>query len=54
MHSQHGIHRLGVADSTQPAAEEMTFIRHLHFEDPITVKINGHKNMGIIFKPQKG
>jgi len=40
--------------SKQPAIEEKTFIRHLHFEDPLTVKINGHKNMGIIFKPQKG
>jgi CheY-like chemotaxis protein len=40
--------------SKQTAIEEKAFIRHLHFEDPFTVKINGHKNMGIIFKPQKG
>ena len=40
--------------SKQPAVEELTFIRHLHFEDPLMVRINGHKNMGIIFKPQKG
>jgi CheY-like chemotaxis protein len=38
----------------QPAVEELKFIRHLHFDDPITVRINGHKNMGIIFKPTKG
>jgi hypothetical protein len=38
----------------QPAVDEMTFIRHLHFENPLTVRINGHKNMGIISKPQKG
>ena len=40
--------------SKQSALEEMTFIRHLRFDDPLTVRINGHKNMGIIFKPQKG
>jgi hypothetical protein len=40
--------------SKQPALEDLRFIRHLHFEDPLMVRINGHKNMGIIFKPQKG
>jgi CheY-like chemotaxis protein len=40
--------------SKQVAAEEMAFIRHIHLEDPFTVRINGHKNRGIIFKPQKG
>jgi hypothetical protein len=39
--------------SKQPAVEESTYIRHLHFDDPITVRINGHKNMGIILKPEK-
>ena len=39
--------------SKQPAVEETTYIRHLHFDDPITVRINGHKNMGIILKPKK-
>jgi CheY-like chemotaxis protein len=35
----------------QQAVEELQFTRHLHFEAPITVKINGHKNKGIILKP---
>lgn len=39
--------------SKQPAVEETTFIRHLQFDDPITVRINGHKNMGVILKPRK-
>ncbi len=37
----------------QPAIEELEFTRHLRFADPITVKINGHKNVGVILKPGK-
>lgn len=35
----------------QPAVEEFQFARHLEFTDPISVKINGHQNQGIILKP---
>jgi hypothetical protein len=35
-----------------PAAEEMRFTRHLQFEKPLTVKINGYRNKGIILKPE--
>lgn len=35
----------------QPAVEELGFTRHLKFREPITVKINGHKNIGVILKP---
>jgi CheY-like chemotaxis protein len=35
----------------QAGVEELTFTRHLRFEKPITVKINGHKNTGVILKP---
>ncbi len=35
------------------AVEEMNFVKHLVFEEPISVKINGHKNKGIIIKPGK-
>jgi CheY-like chemotaxis protein len=38
----------------QTATEELVFTRHLRFDDPITVKINGHKNKGVILKPGKG
>jgi CheY-like chemotaxis protein len=36
----------------QPALEEKEFVRHLRFEHPIVVKMNGHTNEGIILKPQ--
>jgi hypothetical protein len=35
----------------QAGVEELTYTRHLRFEKPITVKINGHKNTGVILKP---
>ncbi len=39
--------------SSRHAVEEMRFTKHLHFDEPIIVKINGRKNKGIIFKPGK-
>jgi hypothetical protein len=39
--------------SQQKAREETRYIRHLQFDDPIHVRINGHKNKGIIIKPLK-
>lgn len=38
---------------SQPAMEEFQYTRHLQFEEPISVKINGHQNQGIILKPGK-
>ncbi len=35
----------------QPAVAEMKYTRHLQFDYPFEVKINGHKNKGIIYKP---
>lgn len=35
----------------QQAVREMEFARHLRFDKPITVKMNGRKNRGIILKP---
>lgn len=35
----------------QRPEDRMNYIHHLCFEKPITVKINGHKNIGIIIKP---
>jgi len=37
--------------SRQPAVEELAFTRHLRFDRPMTVTINGHQNIGIIAKP---
>ncbi len=36
----------------QPAVKEGTFARHLRFDQPVVVRMNGHKNKGIILKPQ--
>lgn len=38
----------------QEASEELVYTRHLRFDKPITVKINGHKGRGIIVKPGGG
>ncbi len=37
--------------SKQPAVEEQSYVRHLRFDRPIAVKMNGHTNEGIILKP---
>ncbi|HZW38474.1 MAG TPA: PEP/pyruvate-binding domain-containing protein [Ignavibacteriaceae bacterium] len=37
----------------QQPVEEIGFTKHLAFEEPITVKINGHQNIGVILKPGK-
>ena len=36
----------------QKPADKMEFIRHLSFNEPILIKMNGHKNKGVIFKPE--
>ena len=35
----------------QTSEEELEFTKHLHFEEPLSVRINGHTNKGIITKP---
>lgn len=35
----------------QQVVEEYTYTRHLKFETPLVIKINGHQNKGIILKP---
>jgi CheY-like chemotaxis protein len=35
----------------QKPVEELEFTKHLHFDKPFSIKINGHKNKGIITKP---
>ena len=34
-----------------PAVGSRSYTRHLRFDRPMTVKINGYKNKGIIVKP---
>ncbi|MCX6151323.1 MAG: histidine kinase [Ignavibacteriales bacterium] len=40
--------------SNQPVIEELKFTKHLQFENPIIVKINGHQNKGVVLKPKAG
>jgi CheY-like chemotaxis protein len=35
----------------QAATAQQEFTTHLRFENPLTVRINGRKNIGVIFKP---
>ena len=48
-------HKIGFIDwdwlNSQPVVEELEFTKHLKFKEPVSVKINGHKNIGIILKP---
>jgi CheY-like chemotaxis protein len=37
--------------SSQPTIYEDDFIRHVHFEKPVRIEIDGKKNIGVIFKP---
>ncbi len=39
--------------SSLNAYQEMKYTKHIRFDKPITVKINGRKNKGIILKPGK-
>ncbi len=35
----------------QPATDETPFVRHIHLDDPLVVKMNGRTNQGVILKP---
>lgn len=37
----------------QPAVYETEFIRQVHFDQPMAIKINGKKRMGVVMKPGK-
>jgi len=37
--------------TAQPAAGTHGFVRHLRFEEPIVVKMNGRRTQGLIYKP---
>jgi hypothetical protein len=40
--------------ASQPAAEERGSVRHLHFEEPLLVVMNGERGQGMIVKPASG
>ena len=37
--------------NAQPAVEETEYLRHVHFDAPITIKMDGKKSLGVVFKP---
>lgn len=39
--------------NTQPAVKETNYVRHVRFEEPIVVKINGKKKLGVVMKPER-
>jgi hypothetical protein len=46
-----GIYRQDWLDS-QPAVEETKFLRRIHFERPLVVKMDGKKKIGVVMKPE--
>lgn len=39
--------------NTLPAIEETQYLRHVHFNIPIIIKMDGKKSLGVVLKPQK-
>lgn len=39
--------------AAQPAVRETEFVRHLRFEEPVVVRMNGKRNEGVILKPER-
>ena len=37
--------------NAQPAVEETEYLRHVHFDAPITIKMDGKKSLGVVLKP---
>lgn len=37
--------------NAQPAVEETEYLRHVHFDAPITIKMDGKKCLGVVLKP---
>ena len=37
--------------NSQPAVHESRFIRHVHFDQPVLIQIDGRKNLGVVMKP---
>jgi len=39
--------------NTQPAVFETEYLRHVRFERPIVVKMDGKKKLGVVLMPDK-
>jgi hypothetical protein len=38
---------------SRPSFQEKTFTKLLRFDKPVTIMMNGHKNTGVILKPEE-
>lgn len=38
--------------NAQPAVEETEFLRYVHFEKPMVIKMDGKKSLGVVLKPE--
>jgi hypothetical protein len=38
--------------AAQPAVAEQEFVRHLRFESPVVISVNGRSHAGVIGKPK--
>ena len=38
--------------NSQPAVEETQYLRHVHFDKPIVIKMDGKKKVGVVLKPE--
>jgi DNA-binding NarL/FixJ family response regulator len=47
-----GVYKQDFLDSL-PAVEETTFLRHIHFDKPIVVKMDGKKKLGVVQMPEE-
>ncbi|MCC8145047.1 MAG: phosphoenolpyruvate synthase [Bacteroidales bacterium] len=39
--------------NSREAVQETQFLRHIRFEEPVVIKIDGKKNIGLVMKPEK-
>jgi hypothetical protein len=47
-----GVYDTDFLDSL-PAVEETQFLRHVHFDEPLIVKMDGRKKRGVVMKPEE-
>ena len=46
-----GVYDQSYLDS-MPAVNETRFLRHIHFDKPLVVKMDGKRNLGVVLKPE--
>ena len=47
-----GVYDQAFLDS-MPAVEETRFLRHVRFEHPLVIKMDGKRNLGVVLKPKE-